>query len=134
MNYDYEKIKVEACQANARLIAHCVNHFDTAIGALNTIGDIADSEWNDTESVTDIINEIRAIAQDTVAELKGLFPPEEAEVVPDDKVKLIWGCQEEDCSEGNPKYGYSPKWHEENGTPVCGCGVDMKYIRTEILK
>jgi hypothetical protein len=52
--------------------------------------------------------------------------------IEDCKVRHIWECQEEDCSEDNMSCDVSPEWYEDNGTPVCGCGVDMVYVRTEI--
>lgn len=54
-------------------------------------------------------------------------------IVPDANVQLIWQCEDEDCDSGNPCEGFTPDWFQNNGTPTCNCGRDMKYIRTEVI-
>ena len=53
--------------------------------------------------------------------------------IPDEKVRHVWECKEEDCDSNNPVCKLSPTFYEKNGTPVCDCDRDMAYIRTEIL-
>lgn len=55
-------------------------------------------------------------------------------VISDDKVRHIWKCENEDCDVGDPSTEIEPSYYTNNGTPVCDCGEDMVYIRTEILK
>ena len=50
--------------------------------------------------------------------------------VEDKKVRHIWKCQE--CDKPIT-VKLSPTFYEENGTPICDCGEDMSYIKTEIL-
>lgn len=53
--------------------------------------------------------------------------------VPDEVVRSIWQCQEEDCSCGNSVVYLSPDWYQENGTPTCECDEDMVYLYTEVV-
>lgn len=131
----FAEVVALAHENNARKLAYCFNHFDKAIEALETIADVADNEWSDTEQVVDLLNDIRGTAQDTLEEIKGLANDEEViwVTIPDDQVVTVWKCEEEDCPH-NDECCYSPKWHDENGTPSCHCGVDMKYQRTEIRR
>jgi hypothetical protein len=57
---------------------------------------------------------------------------EHARLIDDAKVTHLWRCTDEDCAEGNMEAEVSPDWYQQNGTPVCGCGVDMDYIQTSI--
>jgi len=54
--------------------------------------------------------------------------------IKDDCVRHIW---KKDCdckNENGPETAeISPDWYQQNGTPSCGCGRDMVYVRTEIL-
>jgi len=56
------------------------------------------------------------------------------EKIDDNKVQSYWKCEEEDCTEGNMDAVIEPTWYQNNGTPVCGCGYDMMYQHTEIIK
>lgn len=49
--------------------------------------------------------------------------------IPDDKVCLVW--KSGDCGCGKTAE-VPPTFFEENGTPLCDCGDDMVYVRTEI--
>ena len=53
--------------------------------------------------------------------------------IADDAVRTVWACQEETCVNRSIVEYFSPKWHQDNGTPVCDCCKEnMKYYRTEI--
>ena len=52
--------------------------------------------------------------------------------IDDKEIRHVWKCTDEDCPEGNPESIISPEWYETNGTPVCECGLDMEYQRTEV--
>ena len=56
--------------------------------------------------------------------------------IEDAKVRHIWKCKSDgdgcDKSVDNESV-VDPTFYEDNGTPVCMCGDDMRYIRTEIL-
>ena len=51
--------------------------------------------------------------------------------IEDSKVRHLWECQDEEC-ENSEVVMVNPTFYEENGTLVCYCGEDMRYIRTEI--
>jgi len=53
-------------------------------------------------------------------------------VVPDTNVQSYWACNDPDCKRKGNECAVTPDWYEENGTPVCECGIDMVYLRTEI--
>jgi len=52
--------------------------------------------------------------------------------VPDNVVRFVWKCTEEDCDCEKVDCIIEPDWYQCNGTPMCECGEDMKYIRTEV--
>lgn len=54
------------------------------------------------------------------------------EVVPDNKIQMVWRCTEDDCEEHEEvrEAVVYPDFYQDNGTPVCGCGCDMEYIET----
>ena len=58
--------------------------------------------------------------------------------ISDDKIQMIWKCQSisetevEHSGDEKGEVAISPTFYEENGTPMCMCGDDMKYLRTEI--
>ena len=51
--------------------------------------------------------------------------------IKDSDVIHIWGntCDEPTCEN---EIAIPPTFYEENGTPMCACGEDMTYLRTEI--
>lgn len=54
--------------------------------------------------------------------------------VSDTLIQHVWKKAENDtCGEGPETVCVSPDWYEDNGTPICWCGMDMKYSHTEIL-
>jgi hypothetical protein len=52
--------------------------------------------------------------------------------MPDERVRHIWQCEDEDCDRGNPCIEVGPGFYVENGEPVCQCGEEMVYVRTEV--
>ena len=52
--------------------------------------------------------------------------------IPDADVRHICQCEDEKCDCGRPCVEISPTFYTENGTPMCECGDDMVYVRTEI--
>ena len=53
--------------------------------------------------------------------------------IPDNQVNHVWKKSDNDnCGEGPETVDVSPDWYENNGTPICFCGQDMKYSHTEI--
>jgi hypothetical protein len=50
----------------------------------------------------------------------------------ENNVRIIWRCTDEDCDCNKYDCIIDPSWHEDNGTPVCQVGQDMKYVRTEV--
>ena len=55
--------------------------------------------------------------------------------IEDAKVQYVWKKAKDDtCSAGPDTVVVTPDWYEENGTPICWCGMDMRYSHTEILK
>jgi hypothetical protein len=54
--------------------------------------------------------------------------------IPNDKIRHVWKKADgDDCGEGPNIVDVPPDWYECNGTPICFCGKDMVYSRTEIL-
>ena len=54
--------------------------------------------------------------------------------IPDNRVAHVWKkATDDDCGDGPETVTVSPDWYEENGTPSCFCGEDMRYSHTEIL-
>jgi hypothetical protein len=49
--------------------------------------------------------------------------------IPDHEVLLIWKSGHCGCDKTAE---IPPTFFEENGTPLCDCGDDMIYVRTEI--
>jgi len=49
--------------------------------------------------------------------------------IADNLIYHIWTCKECDNKE---EIEINPNWYKDNGTPLCECGCDMDYIRTEI--
>jgi hypothetical protein len=55
--------------------------------------------------------------------------------VKDIHIRHLWACKDEECKETNCNTAeVSPDWYEQNGTPICRCGQDMAYVKTEIYK
>ena len=54
------------------------------------------------------------------------------QTVPDNRVLHVWACPDEDCEQKDEPYEFSPTFYQENGTPVCSCGVDMTYRHTVV--
>lgn len=50
--------------------------------------------------------------------------------IPDGDIVMTWRCEEEDCNE---ECEVDPSFYESCGTPICECGTDMSYVRTEII-
>jgi hypothetical protein len=48
--------------------------------------------------------------------------------VKDSQVRMIWLCSNAACK---PSI-VLPDFYQQNGTPVCECGDDMKYSHTEV--
>lgn len=50
------------------------------------------------------------------------------------RVRHIWRCSDNDCAEKlqDKEVRISPDFYVESGTPICECGADMDYVRTEI--
>jgi len=53
-------------------------------------------------------------------------------VISDNKVQAIWRCTDEDCECDKYDCIIEPDWYQHNGTPICECGRDMDYIKTEV--
>lgn len=53
---------------------------------------------------------------------KNLNEPMKLVKIPNDSVSSDWKCP--DC--GNKSKGHTFQWHQDNGTPQCECGTDMK--------
>jgi len=60
-------------------------------------------------------------------------------VVPDNQIFMVWACDAshsdedtEHSGDENGEISVSPDFFEENGTPMCMCGEDMIYLRTEV--
>jgi len=87
----------------------------------------------------DIISEI--IEEEGLADKSPAAEADEVAVhtwveVADAHVNQIWICSNEDCDEDedNRIVGVDPTFYENNGTPICSCGCDMAYLRTEVLE
>ena len=63
--------------------------------------------------------------------------------VKDSQVRMIWKCEacldgdslyqdEEHSGDENGEVAVSPDFYQDNGTPMCSCGEDMVYLRTEV--
>lgn len=52
--------------------------------------------------------------------------------ISDDSLRHIWKCTDEDCECDKVDCVIYPDWYQDNGTPICECGIDMEYIRTEV--
>jgi len=55
------------------------------------------------------------------------------------RVRHIWRCNADDCTHADRDNlrvfhdtTINPTFYEHSGTPVCECGCDMKYVRTEV--
>ena len=58
-------------------------------------------------------------------------------VIDDSKIRMIWACDDAECDSkemirGGSEVEIEPSFYQNNGTPVCECGSDMVYVRTEI--
>lgn len=54
-------------------------------------------------------------------------------VIDDIKVQHFWKkSPNDDCGQGEEEVSIPPDWYQDNGTPICQCGMDMVYDRTEI--
>ena len=55
--------------------------------------------------------------------------------IADNKVRMIWACEVMAC-DAKDTHGQEceiePTFYQDNGIPVCECGCDMVYLRTEI--
>ena len=49
-----------------------------------------------------------------------------------ENVRMVWGCTDDDCDCSKEECITDGEWHEVNGTPVCDCGQDMSFLRTEV--
>ena len=49
------------------------------------------------------------------------------QLVEDHRIINIWACA---CGEQTEVH---PDFYSYNGTPVCACGDDMRYLRTEVI-
>ena len=49
------------------------------------------------------------------------------QTVSDEHVQHIWECKPCELAVTVP-----PTFYENNGTPLCDCGDDMTYVRTEV--
>ena len=56
------------------------------------------------------------------------------EPIADKKVLHVWklACDEPYCKKTIECTKVHPDWYQNNGTPICPCGTDMKYSHTEI--
>lgn len=54
--------------------------------------------------------------------------------IADNKVLHIWKKENDHTCHSPKEVTVSPNWYQDNGTPICGCGEDMVYSHTEILK
>ena len=50
-------------------------------------------------------------------------------VISDYRIQMLWICDE--CA-GKIEEWVGPDWYQENGTPSCQCGKDMRYVQTEV--
>ena len=58
-------------------------------------------------------------------------------VVSDNEIRHIWRCGRggrDVCDGTTTTAQIDPRWYQDNGTPVCECGRDMVYVRTEVRK
>lgn len=53
--------------------------------------------------------------------------------IQDHHVRAIWRCTDEDCECEKYDCIINPDWYQQNGTPMCNDGIDMEYIRTEVV-
>lgn len=54
-------------------------------------------------------------------------------VVPDDDVRQIWQCTNDDCDE-QPCVAVKPGQHQSGGIPRClTCDRELTYVRTEVI-
>lgn len=55
--------------------------------------------------------------------------------VEDKNVRMVWCCDDPDCTEDKDEREITvdPSFYMNNGEPMCGCGQDMIYLRTEVL-
>ena len=52
--------------------------------------------------------------------------------VPDNVIRFVWKCVEEDCECTKVDCIIEPDWYQCNGTPICECGCDMEYQYAEV--
>jgi hypothetical protein len=48
------------------------------------------------------------------------------------RVRHTWKCEADGCEATENEVTVYPTFYEDNGTPVCECGCDMKYAYTEV--
>ena len=54
--------------------------------------------------------------------------------IKDNEVKHIWVKDEDDiCDWYAERVEINPDWYQENGTPICSCGIDLVYSHTEVF-
>ena len=54
--------------------------------------------------------------------------------IEDSKVRHVWRCDDGECQDQGKEIDVAPTFYADSGTPMCECGLDMEYVRTEILK
>lgn len=46
----------------------------------------------------------------------------------------IWiKSEDDDCEHDIKPVEINPDWYQHNGTPICPCGMDLVYSRTEVF-
>lgn len=52
-------------------------------------------------------------------------------IIADNKIFHIWECKRLGCL-NDKETEIPPTFYQDNGTPICDCGDDMTYVRTEV--
>lgn len=52
--------------------------------------------------------------------------------VKDENVRMVWACDDADCELRGKETTVEPSFYMNNGEPLCECGMDMVYLRTEV--
>ena len=54
--------------------------------------------------------------------------------IKDSEVINIWiKSEDDDCEYDIKQVEINPNWYQENGTPICSCGMDLVYSHTEVF-
>lgn len=82
--------------------------------------------------VEDIFNEYKSNLKDI--EKNKYSKKTKWKKIKDNKIINIWvKAKDDDCKYDIKPVEINPDWYQDNGTPICSCGMDLVYSHTEVF-